>query len=531
MELRKQISCEELNSKGGNMVFKLGHKQILLLNIEGQYFALDNRCPHEGYPLSLGSTDNKSCVLTCNWHNWKFDLKSGKCLLGGDNVRTYPVDVEGDLLTVDASDKSPEEIKIEIMEGLKVAFDKRQYGRLARELARLHYNGLDPKEAVRMSVLWSFERLEFGTTHAYAALADWLNFYEESSNLEDKLIAFTEAIDHIAFDSLRHHVYPYARALEGEFRASELKKAIEDEQVHLAESMIAGAFNLGVRFSDLEEVFTQIAFDHYNDFGHSLIYVQKSAEIAAHFDNAELECALALALIRSLGYATREDLLPEFKNYSKALEDLSTKTRSETISENLLEMNTNELYDWCVAKILANAKTEDIYRDLLVANAASMLTFDTSFGQNTHNPVSQNVGWLDFTHALTFSNAVRVQCEKYPALWTPGLLQMASFLGRNKAYRTSDATELKKQWQVSDEDAFKQELKELVTDHGNGLPIFSAHVLKTSVAIVSEAVRLSRPEREMLLASLNRFVHSPIKQKHVRRLVHQGINLVKKDFE
>lgn len=531
MELRKEISYEELNSKGGNMVFKLGHKQILLLEVEGKYFALDNRCPHEGYPLSQGSTDNKSCVLTCNWHNWKFDLKSGECLLGGDNVRTYPISVGKDFLTVDASDKSPEEVQTEIMEGLKVAFDKRQYGRLARELARLHYNGLDPKDALRMSVLWSFERFEFGTTHAYAALADWLAFFDEATELEDKIIALTEAIDHIAFDGLRHQIYPYARAMEREFNAVELIEAVEKEHVSLAESMVAGAFDQGMRFRDLEKVFTQIALAHYNDFGHSLIYVQKSVEVVSHFDCVELECALALALIRSLAYATREDLLPEFKNYASALEAVGTHSTNESIKSELLAMNTNELYDWCVQKLSIGLGTEKIYSELLVANAASMLGFETSYGESTHNPVSQNVSWLDFTHALTFSNAVRTQCLKYPSLWPQGLLQMASFLGRNKAYRTNDVSTLLAQWTVADEGAFKQELRELVSDHGNGLPIFSAHILKTSVAVLSEVARLSPSESQVLLASLNRFVHSPIKQKHVRRLVHQGINLVKKDFE
>ena len=43
-------------------------------------FALDNRCPHEGYPLAQG--DLKGGELTCCWHNWKFDVADGACLIG-----------------------------------------------------------------------------------------------------------------------------------------------------------------------------------------------------------------------------------------------------------------------------------------------------------------------------------------------------------------------------------------------------------------------------------------------------------------
>ncbi|MEO2091127.1 MAG: Rieske (2Fe-2S) protein, partial [Gemmataceae bacterium] len=43
--------------------------------VGGEIRAISNRCPHEGYPLHQGVL--KQCVLTCNWHNWKFDLRDG----------------------------------------------------------------------------------------------------------------------------------------------------------------------------------------------------------------------------------------------------------------------------------------------------------------------------------------------------------------------------------------------------------------------------------------------------------------------
>src|SRR5512136_3110678 len=52
---------------------------------------VDDRCPHQGYPLSQGCV--RDGVLTCQWHNWKFDLATGNNLFGGEPVRRYPARV------------------------------------------------------------------------------------------------------------------------------------------------------------------------------------------------------------------------------------------------------------------------------------------------------------------------------------------------------------------------------------------------------------------------------------------------------
>ena len=62
---------------------------------DGELHACNSRCPHEGSPLVEGSLDS-GCVLTCQWHNWKFELSSGANLYGGEALRIYPVQVRGD---------------------------------------------------------------------------------------------------------------------------------------------------------------------------------------------------------------------------------------------------------------------------------------------------------------------------------------------------------------------------------------------------------------------------------------------------
>ena len=77
----------ELGPRGRKLVRHKG-KQVLVIAEQGRLFAIGNRCPHEGYPLSEG-TIGPGCVLTCNWHNWKFDLATGDALVGRDPVRPY----------------------------------------------------------------------------------------------------------------------------------------------------------------------------------------------------------------------------------------------------------------------------------------------------------------------------------------------------------------------------------------------------------------------------------------------------------
>ena len=69
----------KLEAKGKLVVRRQG-RQILLMKTPRGLYACANRCPHEGYPLSEGVLTD-GCVLTCNWHNWKFDLATGEVVL------------------------------------------------------------------------------------------------------------------------------------------------------------------------------------------------------------------------------------------------------------------------------------------------------------------------------------------------------------------------------------------------------------------------------------------------------------------
>jgi nitrite reductase/ring-hydroxylating ferredoxin subunit len=86
-------SLEELEAKG-RLVVRGAHRPILVVHDHGRVFALDNRCPHMGFPLERGSVEDG--ILTCHWHHARFDLASGCTFdLWADDVPTCPVEVRG----------------------------------------------------------------------------------------------------------------------------------------------------------------------------------------------------------------------------------------------------------------------------------------------------------------------------------------------------------------------------------------------------------------------------------------------------
>ena len=66
--------------------------ELALYNVDGQFFATSNFCPHKGAPLAEGRLCGH--VIECDWHGWEFDVKTGACLNTSERVEVYRVTVE-----------------------------------------------------------------------------------------------------------------------------------------------------------------------------------------------------------------------------------------------------------------------------------------------------------------------------------------------------------------------------------------------------------------------------------------------------
>ena len=511
-------------SPGSPLRVRIAGRQIALFDNGKTVFACNNLCPHEGYPLSEGSLSGR-CILTCNWHNWKFDLESGANLLGGDCLTTYPVELRDDEIWIDLSDPPLAVRQTRAVKNLEEAFDDVAYDRLAREIARLIRLDSDPLEPVRLAIHRSWERLEFGWTHAYAGMADWLTLYHEfSGDPERQLVCLVESVAHAADDVLRETVYPYATGLRA-WKAADFLAAIENEDEERAIALLRGGLADGLGFSDFESALTRAALAHYQDFGHALIYVYKMRQLGEMLGPTVLE-PLLLSLARSLVYATREDRIPEFRHYEVALADWRDAAGSEVpAAENWRGRGIRPSLQLAVDS--AGSPAEVLYRELLMANAWNMLHFDRSVEDRINVSVSGNIGWLDFTHGITFANAVWEQCTRFPEFWPAGLLQMACFQGRNAAYI---ADEEMTRWIPDDPEAYPAEAIEQVVNHGQGEYIVSVHMLKTSLAVRQEISRLPGDGRALLAGALRRFIGSPLRRRRPRRTAWQSLRFVAREY-
>jgi nitrite reductase/ring-hydroxylating ferredoxin subunit len=90
-DLVRAGTIAELQAKGRRVV--RGRRcPILVVHDQGRVFAMDNRCPHLGFPLHRGSIADG--ILTCHWHHARFDLASGCTFdLWADDVPTFPVEL------------------------------------------------------------------------------------------------------------------------------------------------------------------------------------------------------------------------------------------------------------------------------------------------------------------------------------------------------------------------------------------------------------------------------------------------------
>jgi nitrite reductase/ring-hydroxylating ferredoxin subunit len=512
----------ELEREGRRLVRRDG-KQVLLISSEGRLFAIANRCPHEGYPLSEG-TLGPGCVLTCNWHNWKYDLQSGAALVGRDPVRTYPVAIKGDEIHLDLSDPPAEAQRDRALKGIEAGMADNDGARIAREAARLERAGFDVRQAIAHAIVFSNDRLENGMTHAHAAGADWLALADEAPDDDARLAALLEPIGHLAWDTTGAGTFPYAGKV-ARWDEAKFLGAMEDENEGDVIARIRGAIDERIPYCALRPVLGEAALAHYADFGHSAIYALKAGQLIERVGD-EACAPVLLAHVRQLVQARREERLPEFRHYPIARKEWNSSGKARLASADLEGLPVEK----CLRKLsdASGRNTRELYDALLGAAAWNLLHFNLDFDRATNNQIADNVGWLDFTHALTFANAARHLSSDRPRLWPNTLLQLALFVGRNAGY--VDAGQDVAEWRVNDTNAFLAREKSRLFDHGIVEPIVACHRLKVLFALDDELQQApDAPWAPIMCAAVNRYLNTPMKRHHGLRLAAQARDFIARE--
>jgi nitrite reductase/ring-hydroxylating ferredoxin subunit len=521
------LQRSELGTDGCQVVRCEG-RQVLVIAQAGRLFAIANRCPHEGYPLSEG-TLGPGCVLTCNWHNWKFDLASGAALVGRDPVRTYAVAERGGEIFIDVADPPADEARARALRGIAAALADNDRPRMAREVARLQHAGCDAGAALVHAFRLSNERLEGGMTHAHAAAADWLALTARTERPAERLAAQLEPLGHIAWDTQGAGEFPYPETVE-EWNGAGFVAAVEAEDEAAAIARVRGALAQNLGYASLRPAIGEAALAHYAGFGHCAIYTLKAGQLIERLGEAELAEPVLLALTRMLVRARREERLPEFRGYARALADWDGAGSTAARAEDFIGLSI----DGALRRTLASSgrPMRELYDALLGAAAFNLLHFDTAFERASDNAIADNVGWLDFTHALTFANGCRYICEERPDLWPRAALQLALFIGRNRKYvRPDEGEAAASRWRVgNDREAFLAGEMKALYDHGIPEPIVAAHRLKTLSAVEDELVAApDAPWGETICAAMNRYLHTPMKRHHGLRTAAQALDFVARE--
>jgi nitrite reductase/ring-hydroxylating ferredoxin subunit len=85
---------------GTSRVVIVNGQELALFNIGGEFYCIDNFCPHSGGPLGDGYLD--ADVVMCPWHAWQFNVKTGQMPYSPSVcVATFPCKVEGDAVLVE----------------------------------------------------------------------------------------------------------------------------------------------------------------------------------------------------------------------------------------------------------------------------------------------------------------------------------------------------------------------------------------------------------------------------------------------
>jgi nitrite reductase/ring-hydroxylating ferredoxin subunit len=565
---------------GGAKSFAFLDKRIALFRTRRGVFACDNRCPHQGYALVRG--DVKDGVLTCAWHNWKFELGSGICRHGGENIRTYPVRVSDGQVLVDIADPPAEVIRPDLFASLNAAMDDLDLGRVARDAMRLQRIGTPLADVIREGVRYAAPRAEDGWDHSLATLADCLRmsqFFAESL----RALPVIQGLSVAAENQVRRPDRPRPDPVDPVTAYGSVDAAlaaypvlVDQERAGEAEALLRGLIAAQVPPPVLRHMLLTAVTDHFLAYGHSMIFVQKAFEMLEQIGWQEADTVLS-PLVPEMVLGTRYDKLPYMRKFLRAWQDAgpdvellirdggrlagsagqATGTAGGFDEAGYRRALTDGSPDEA-ARALSCALEAGVPVALLIdatgrAAAERLARFDIELDLDDTN----EWGWLDVTHTLTYLNALRWAWSADPSPQVlRGLVHAAWFVqwtgqfdergpgagGRPRPHPTDDAGGVHRaivrrdpQAAVALVDGYTGPRSELeraliraaAEDH-SAAPIMVAHVVKTARAAVEESRALgSGPHSAEPIAAAARFLASPKRERFVYQSTLEAITTLR----
>lgn len=527
---------------------------------EGRFDAVDNLCPHEGYPLAQGYV--KDCVLTCAWHNFKFKLEDGACIKGDEAVAVYPTRVSEGMVEVGLVARAVEVDLPKALESLREGLDRGQLARCARDVVRLLQGGMLAEELLFEAARFDAERAEWGTNHALAVAADLVEEARRFEGLE-KALPIMQAME-MSSDSnerrpRRELAAPVDPAGSPDEISARVQAWIEVEDYSPAEAALCGALAGGYGRPEIEPWFIELCCEHFIGFGHPLIYVTKAFDLLEHVGFERALDVLPALLFRIVN-STREDTLPPMAYLVEALErdqasfpawnsNSGPVADPRALLREVLDGDKHSARAAVASELEGGASPAAVLDELARAASRRMLRFDVDIDGS--DEVQE--GWLDLTHSLTYAHAIREAFERYDG---PKRLRLLFFLthfiqrmkpldlaetlpepevsdaslerigAAVKERRTEEALALVRAYLGSGEPPVA--LRDAYMDHVYAdhlvRPIVATHGLKTCLAAFAESEALGGDPLPIL--AFTRLIAGPLRERAVARSVHEAIRFL-----
>jgi nitrite reductase/ring-hydroxylating ferredoxin subunit len=518
-------------AEGAMKMIKVDGRRVCLVRTSAGVHALDHACPHEGYGLTQGSLDGE--LLTCRWHNWKFRVSDGSCVLGEEAVRVHDVvvDAEGGI-HVTLSEPDPAEQRVELTASLRRAIENDYVGQIARDVVRLLKADANPGELIWEAVAHGAPRGEFGWGHSIASATDCLAMIDLYEG-DQRALPIVQGIAGISESDRLRPIRPLADPV----RSSDLitlerfRSAVESESTADAQAIIRGAIQRGDIAGDLRAWFLATVSDHHLSYGHGAIYVQKAFELLEMIGWERCDTVLP-HLVTTIVELTREDALPYMRPFMRQLETLDLAQLSGVpvdaawkddgrLLTALLGTDRNVPLAAAREALLEGAGVHGLLDVAVDATSERMLRYDVAgefeFGDD--------FGWLDLTHGLTYAHAARWHHGHAPN----GALRLACFAlflahwtGRHE-WHTTVAPRVEIEPLAVDVTDYGNELQRHSLLDGTTAFIVHAHAVKTSRAAALEA---ARRDITLPLDAAARFLAAPKLERFVAATVHRSIDFL-----
>jgi nitrite reductase/ring-hydroxylating ferredoxin subunit len=415
-------SVEELTARG-RLVVRGAHRPILVVHDRGRVFALDNRCPHMGFPLDRGSVEDG--ILTCHWHHARFDLASGCTFdLWADDVPTCPIELRGAEIWVKPTFGHAEAAahwRARLGDGLAhdlgLVIAKAVHGELAA--------GVPPAEIVRQIALFGARSRDgwgVGLT-ILTALANLIPVLPEEETYLALFHGARRVADDCAGQAPRQERSPLASRPELASLERWLRRWTAVRHREAAERTVLTAIASGAAPADLAYLLLAAETDRaFADTGHSLDFINKAFECldligwehaATLLPTVVGGMVAARGAEESTAWRQPADLVALCRTTATKLPGLFAAARGggrwsehAALAQKLLGDDPVAIMEALEAAIRAGAVPVDLGRSLAYAAALRVARFGSA---NEHSD------WETAHHVFTYANAVHRMVKRIGA--------------------------------------------------------------------------------------------------------------------